>query len=44
MIIVLTIAMSLLFAVLIISLSVTGVLAFKPLYYSSIERYGIEER
>ena len=37
------IAMSLLFAVLIISLSVTGVLAFKPLYYSAIERYGIEE-
>lgn len=43
MIAVFNIAMSLLLAILIISLSVTAVLAFKPLYYSAIERYGIEE-
>lgn len=43
MIAVFNIAMSLLLAILIISLSVTAVLAFKPLYHSAIERYGIEE-
>ncbi len=39
----LNIVRGLLLAVLIVSVSVTAVLAFRPLYYSAIDRYGIEE-